>query len=761
MKTPSRPLWWALGCCLALFSISVQATRVVGPETPGFPKLRLKRINRGQSAIDSLGSRLPGVAGAYGMTARELHLRLTADPSIALDTEGRLLFTCEGPEAATTAPILGNPTLAAPIADTFKLHSRPGATKVIYLDFDGHTTTGTPWNSGFAGGANIVTPPYSTDTTSTFTDTELLAIQGMWQRVAEDYAPFDVDVTTEDPGVEALRRSGTTDANYGIRVCVGGSSSDWYGSGAGGVAYVGSFTWNTDSPAFVFPAQLGNGNEKYCAEAISHEAGHTMGLSHDGTVATATTAAQGYYAGHGSGVTAWAPIMGVSYYRAVTQWSKGEYANANNKEDDLAILNSYIPYRADDHGDTAATATYQIAGPTFVSAGNLTRSTDIDVIAFTTGAGAVSISIVPDNLSPNVDLLVELRNAAGTLITTANPTATLSATIASTLTAGTYFLHLRGTGFGDPLTTGYSSYGSIGSFVVTGQVVDPSGALAPVAVISATPASGNAPLPVTFNGSGSFDQDGTVTSYAWNFGDGTSATGAVVSKTYSTAGTYTAVLTVTDDTGRTGTASTVIQVTAPNVLPTAVITTTATTGAAPLAITFGSTGSRDPDGTIASYAWNFGDGTTGTGAQVTKTFSTPGTYNVTLTVTDNRGGKGTATTTIVATSNPATTLRVQSIVLSTTSTSRGKTVNAVVRVTNLNGANVSSVTVNGRWSGLVSGTTSGRTGSTGTLTFGSSRFTTTGTVTFTVTGLSRTGYTYAPAQNIQSSASISAAPTAR
>ncbi len=245
------------------------------------------------------------MAGAYGLTARELHLRLTADPSIALDTEGRLLFTCEGPQAATTAPILGNPTLAAPIADTFKLHSRPGATKIIFLDFDGHTTTATPWNSGFAGGANIVTPPYSSDTNSAFADAELLAIQGMWQRVAEDYAPFDVDVTTEDPGAEALRRSGTTDANYGIRVCVGGSSSDWYGSGAGGVAYVGSFTWNTDSPAFVFPAQLGNGNEKYCAEAISHEAGHTLGLSHDGTVATATTAAQGYYAGHGSGVTRW------------------------------------------------------------------------------------------------------------------------------------------------------------------------------------------------------------------------------------------------------------------------------------------------------------------------------------------------------------------------------------------------------------------------------------------------------------------------
>ena len=70
---------------------------------------------------------------------------------------------------------------------------------------------------------------------------------------------------------------------------------------------------------------LGAGNEKYVAEAASHEAGHNMGLSHDGT----STAA--YYGGQGSGATGWAPIMGVGYYKNLSQWSKGEYALANNK----------------------------------------------------------------------------------------------------------------------------------------------------------------------------------------------------------------------------------------------------------------------------------------------------------------------------------------------------------------------------------------------------------------------------------------------
>jgi hypothetical protein len=72
-------------------------------------------------------------------------------------------------------------------------------------------------------------------------------IISIWRAVAEDFAVFNVDVTTEDPGVEALRVTpGTGDTAYGIRVVIGGNCKDWYwDQGCGGVAYLGSFTWDT------------------------------------------------------------------------------------------------------------------------------------------------------------------------------------------------------------------------------------------------------------------------------------------------------------------------------------------------------------------------------------------------------------------------------------------------------------------------------------------------------------------------------------
>ena len=140
--------------------------------------------------------------------------------------------------------------------------------------------------------------------------------------------------------------------------------------------------------------------------------------------------------------------------------------------------------------------------------------------------------------------------------------------------------------------------------------------------------------------------------------------------------------------------------------------------------------------------------------QVGKTYGSTGTYLVTLTVTDNRGGTSSATTTIVVTANQALMLRVQSIQMSLTQNSRGKAVLADVLVTDLNGLPVSNVTVSGRWSGLVKGNTSGTTDSSGLVRFTSSRFKTTGSVTFTITGVSRSGYTYNAADNLQSSASI-------
>ena len=234
-------------------------------------------------------------------------------PHVHLDAANRAHVICQALPAGAqvgpdTTPFTG--TAAFPLSQTFLLHSRPGAAKVIYLDFKGHTTTGTPWNNSASAGASFTTPPFDLDgNPSAFSDTELAAIQQIWKGVAEDYAPWEVDVTTQDPGEEALRRTSSTDTQYGVRCVIGGSSLQWLGSAAGGVAYIGTFGGivaggaDNDIPAFVFPAQLGN-SIKAIAEAAAHECGHTLGLYHDGT-----TAGVEYFGGQGDWAPSWASAI--------------------------------------------------------------------------------------------------------------------------------------------------------------------------------------------------------------------------------------------------------------------------------------------------------------------------------------------------------------------------------------------------------------------------------------------------------------------
>jgi PKD repeat protein len=164
------------------------------------------------------------------------------------------------------------------------------------------------------------------------------------------------------------------------------------------------------------------------------------------------------------------------------------------------------------------------------------------------------------------------------------------------------------------------------------------------------PYSANVGTPIQFNGAGSSDPDGTIASYTWNFGNGASGAGVNPSYAYSTAGTYTVTLTVIDNMGATTSATTTATVAAVNQpLPPVANPGGPYSGKAGVAVQFSGAGSSDPDGVVSSYAWSFGDGATGTGVNPMHTYATAGTYNVSLTVTDNAGLTNTASTTATIT----------------------------------------------------------------------------------------------------------------
>jgi PKD repeat protein len=262
---------------------------------------------------------------------------------------------------------------------------------------------------------------------------------------------------------------------------------------------------------------------------------------------------------------------------------------------------------------------------------------------------------------------------------------------------------------------------------------------------------------VSFDGSGSSDPDGTIMSYAWNFGDGATGTGETTTHAYPTAGTYTVTLTVTDDEDATDTDTASVIATAPNEPPVADAgpDQTAFVGET---VSFDGSGSSDPDGTIMSYDWDFGDGATGTGETTTHAYSTAGTYTVTLTVTDDEGATGTDTAIITVTEAPTNTMHIASIVMSTTKyKDKGwfTYATATVKIVDANGDPVKDADVSGRWSGLTDDSDSDSTDSNGVVALDSDSVKNAhGTFTFTVTGVERDGWIYNSDANEETSDSI-------
>ena len=342
------------------------------------------------------------------------------------------------------------------LENTFSLQSRPNATKTIFLDFDGHHSVGNSW------GHDIQFPAFNRDgNPSSFSDSELIEIQKQFQNVAEDFLPFDVNVTTLDPGLAALTKSSINDPTWGIRA-VNTQATDGFGSGIGGIAYLNSFAYTQDTPVFTFNKGARNGGM-----TNSHEVGHALGLRHQGL------SSQSYHPGTGTGQTSWGPILGAPFGKRLTQWSNSDYDGATINQDDLTVITSNrngFGYRDDDHGSNLQSATVINANESqqLSSWGIVERTEDQDWFSFQTGAGNVTLNVDAFGQDPNLDIEAKLHDASGNVIATSNPLNETNAAFDLELAAGQYFLSVDGVG----LAGQNSDYGSIGFFSLQGTVVE-------------------------------------------------------------------------------------------------------------------------------------------------------------------------------------------------------------------------------------------------------------------------------------------------
>lgn len=329
-------------------------------------------------------------------------------------------------------------------AKIISLQSKPGAPGVILLDFFGGYTP--HW-----GGVNFTPAPASND-----------AIRDIWRRIAEDYEPFNINVTTD------LKVYLAAPAGSRQRCCYTTTPVT-----AAGVAYIGSWNWGSDAVCWsVYYDGKGGG------EVGAHEVGHTLNLGHQGQDIPNGSGGfdhNEYYDGHGSGETGWCPIMGAGYYQPVTTWAKGEFQYAYNTNDALNTIitaNNNVSYRTDDTGNSLATSRYLEAysNNAIFAEGIIERTADTDAFQFTTTGGAVSLTAKQVGFWADVGLMATLANSSDVVIASNNPASTLSASIATTLAAGTYTFRVTGAGRNNPLTDGFSSYASLGYYSVTGSV---------------------------------------------------------------------------------------------------------------------------------------------------------------------------------------------------------------------------------------------------------------------------------------------------
>ncbi|MDO5463257.1 MAG: PPC domain-containing protein, partial [bacterium] len=380
-----------------------------------------------------------------------------------------------------------------------ELHSRPSAKKTIYLDFNGHIDDYDPHVVTMQKTFKLETSSYpelaaknyieiqpfffrgafynaEKGTTTSEVYPVQYAVEDIWRMVAEDFAIFDVNVTTVEPPYDALVKSSEEDDVYGKRVILdpaydrtADNTRIWY-PGAGGQSCLSSFGFRADRPVYVF----GSASRQAIASQTTHEVSHTFGLTHDsGTIYFGKNfSSTAYYQGVAfteNATMKWYPVLGAvpsprSYNECfydsgdfINQFSNGNYSSATNIEDDFAVILGLVKGDAektvvidtkadlysiatrnltlveDEAGDTPETALL-LSDDSIIGSSSHTRTgvigkhivdsttkNDVDCYTFAlASAGTLSVSAIPSfdghEEGASLDAGVELLNAQGAVL---------------------------------------------------------------------------------------------------------------------------------------------------------------------------------------------------------------------------------------------------------------------------------------------------------------------------------------------------------
>jgi serralysin len=440
------------------------------------------------------------------------------------------------PVVGSTHKLHSTPSLKSALTAIPALNSDPGAVATVYLDFHGEPAQA--W-----GGQTVpATPAYDIDDDpTTFNAQELSNITQIWSRVSEAYSPFNVNVTTVDPG--NWNYTGQGAALPQIRVVIGGDGS-WTGQVEGGIAYVGSYN-NSGVPntAYVFSDNLATGDPQYTADDAAHEAGHGFGLVHQ-SVYNGTTKTAEYNPGNGTT----APFMGnpLSPNIRATWWDGPSSNGYNQIQDDVQILSnpSTDPgYRTLTVGQSTSTATsLSFSSGNFSTSSIIETTSQNDYYAFTTSSTATdTFNVNVAQYGAMLHARLEIHDSADNVVATAASASTLGQSITATLSPGTYYVVVKS----------YGQYGDIGQYTLSGSV---SGtvALQPTATILGSESTSVGAL-YTLNLS-AINETSTAPGWTINWGDGSAmqtVTGnpASVTHQFAAAGNYSISATLNDSSG--------------------------------------------------------------------------------------------------------------------------------------------------------------------------------------------------------------------